>query len=105
MVEREKRNDTRAARAAHTSGTKQQLIIGVPQLRFLQQLEQAKVTFFLIDLFTATASYRLLPEITIIKPCEDKLADKLVECFSDGVIKVTEDENGIVAWYFQHIAP
>lgn len=43
----------------------------------------------------ATASYRLLPEITIIKPCEDKLADKLVECFSDGVIKVTEDENGV----------
>ncbi|KAK2547672.1 DNA-directed RNA polymerases I and III subunit RPAC1 [Acropora cervicornis] len=34
-------------------------------------------------------------EITIIKPCEDKLADKLVECFSDGVIKVTEDENGV----------
>lgn len=56
-------------------------------------------------LLTATASYRLLPEITIIKPCEDKLADKLVECFSDGVIKVTEDENGIVAWYFQYIAP
>ncbi|KAK2561814.1 DNA-directed RNA polymerases I and III subunit RPAC1 [Acropora cervicornis] len=44
-----------------------------------------------------TASYRLLPEIAIIKPCEDKLADKLMECFSDGVIKVTEDENGIVA--------
>ena len=47
LVEREKKNDTRAARAAHTSGTKQQLIIGVPQLRFWQQLEQAKVTFFL----------------------------------------------------------
>ena len=48
-------------------------------------------------LLTGTASYRLLPEIAIIKPCEDKLADKLMECFSDGVIKVTEDENGIVA--------
>ncbi|XP_068684097.1 DNA-directed RNA polymerases I and III subunit RPAC1-like isoform X2 [Montipora capricornis] len=43
----------------------------------------------------ATASYRLLPEITITKPCENELADKLMESFSDGVIKVTEDENGV----------
>ena len=45
-VKKRKKNYTCAVRAAHTSGTKQQLIIGVPQLRFLQQLEQAKVTFF-----------------------------------------------------------
>ena len=38
-------------------------------------------------LLTATASYRLLPEITITKPCEDNLADKLVRCSSEGVIK------------------
>ena len=42
----------------------------------------------------ATASYRLLPEITIVKPCEDELADKLVGCFSDGVIKV-EHQDGM----------
>lgn len=42
----------------------------------------------------ATASYRLLPEITISKPCEDELADKLAECFSEGVIKV-ENKNGM----------
>ncbi|XP_048585694.1 DNA-directed RNA polymerases I and III subunit RPAC1 [Nematostella vectensis] len=36
----------------------------------------------------ATASYRLLPEITLLKPCEDELADKLAACFSPGVIKV-----------------
>ncbi|CAH3178811.1 unnamed protein product [Porites lobata] len=42
----------------------------------------------------ATASYRLLPEITITKPCEDNLADKLVRCFSEGVIKV-ENEHGV----------
>lgn len=48
---------------------------------------------FLIS--TATASYRLLPEITIIKPCEDELADKLVKCFSDGVIKV-EHKDGTI---------
>lgn len=44
---------------------------------------------------TATASYRLLPEITITKPCEDNLADKLVLCFSEGVIKV-ENEHGML---------
>ena len=49
-----------------------------------------KVLFLLS---TATASYRLLPEITITKPCEDGLADKLADCFSEGVIKV-ETENG-----------
>lgn len=43
---------------------------------------------------SATASYRLLPEITIVKPCEDELADKLVGCFSDGVIKV-EHQDGM----------
>ncbi|EDO35589.1 predicted protein [Nematostella vectensis] len=36
----------------------------------------------------STASYRLLPEITLLKPCEDELADKLAACFSPGVIKV-----------------
>ena len=46
-------------------------------------------------LLTATASYRLLPEITITKPCEDNLADKLVRCFSEGVIKV-ENEHGML---------
>ena len=39
-------------------------------------------------MFPATASYRLLPDIKITKPCEDELADKLVGCFSEGVIKV-----------------
>ena len=48
----------------------------------------------LFCLSTATASYRLLPEITITKPCEDELADKLAECFSEGVIDV-ENNNGM----------
>lgn len=45
-------------------------------------------------LSSATASYRLLPEITIVKPCEDDLAEKLAECFSEGVIKV-ENKHGM----------
>ena len=44
-------------------------------------------------LLVATASYRLLPEITIVKPCEEELADKLALCFPDGVIKL-EKRNG-----------
>ena len=53
----------------------------------------------MLSLFsTATASYRLLPEITITKPCEDELADKLAECFSEGVIKV-ENKNGTSCAY------
>ncbi|XP_065662237.1 DNA-directed RNA polymerases I and III subunit RPAC1 isoform X2 [Hydra vulgaris] len=42
----------------------------------------------------ATASYRLLPEITLLKPVVGELAETLAKCFSKGVIKVIE-ENGI----------
>ncbi|CAK8673916.1 unnamed protein product [Clavelina lepadiformis] len=43
----------------------------------------------------ATASYRLLPEITILKPVYGKQAVKLQSCFSPGVIDVVENEDGI----------
>ncbi|XP_060711617.1 DNA-directed RNA polymerases I and III subunit RPAC1 [Hemiscyllium ocellatum] len=36
----------------------------------------------------ATASYRLLPDITLLSPVEGDLADKLKHCFSPGVIEV-----------------
>ncbi|XP_028396021.1 DNA-directed RNA polymerases I and III subunit RPAC1-like [Dendronephthya gigantea] len=42
----------------------------------------------------ATASYRLLPEITIVKACEEELAEKLVSCFPEGVMKI-EKKNGV----------
>ncbi|XP_043916952.1 DNA-directed RNA polymerases I and III subunit RPAC1 isoform X2 [Protopterus annectens] len=41
----------------------------------------------------ATASYRLLPEITLLQPIEGELAEKLKKCFSPGVIEV-ENING-----------
>ncbi|XP_051880087.1 DNA-directed RNA polymerases I and III subunit RPAC1 isoform X1 [Pristis pectinata] len=41
----------------------------------------------------ATASYRLLPEITLLSPVEGELAEKLKQCFSPGVIEV-ETVNG-----------
>ncbi|XP_052767078.1 DNA-directed RNA polymerases I and III subunit RPAC1-like [Mya arenaria] len=36
----------------------------------------------------ATASYRLLPEITLLKPVTGELAVKLQKCFSSGVIEI-----------------
>ena len=36
----------------------------------------------------ATASYRLLPEITLLEPVEGVLAEKLQKCFSPGVIEI-----------------
>ncbi|XP_070590309.1 DNA-directed RNA polymerases I and III subunit RPAC1 isoform X2 [Erythrolamprus reginae] len=38
----------------------------------------------------ATASYRLLPEITLLKPVEGEAADRLKKCFSSGVIEIEE---------------
>lgn len=36
----------------------------------------------------ATASYRLLPDITLLQPVEDEAAEKLQKCFSPGVIEI-----------------
>ncbi|XP_030628877.1 DNA-directed RNA polymerases I and III subunit RPAC1 [Chanos chanos] len=41
----------------------------------------------------ATASYRLLPEITLLQPIEGEKAERLKRCFSPGVIEV-EDVGG-----------
>ncbi|RPA86875.1 putative DNA-directed RNA polymerase I and III subunit Rpc40 [Ascobolus immersus RN42] len=43
----------------------------------------------------ATASYRLLPMITIKEPIEGELADKFAKCFPKGVIEVTTDKKGV----------
>ncbi|XP_056148010.1 DNA-directed RNA polymerases I and III subunit RPAC1 isoform X2 [Lampris incognitus] len=41
----------------------------------------------------ATASYRLLPEITLLEPVEGEKAERFKRCFSQGVIEL-EDHNG-----------
>ncbi len=41
----------------------------------------------------ATASYRLLPEITLLEPVEGEKAERLKRCFSRGVIDL-EDSDG-----------
>lgn len=41
----------------------------------------------------ATASYRLLPEITLLEPVEGEKAERLKRCFSRGVIDL-EDVRG-----------
>lgn len=42
----------------------------------------------------ATASYRLLPEIMILKPIPSELCHKFQSCFPKGVIKVEKDKKG-----------
>lgn len=42
----------------------------------------------------ATASYRLLPEITLLQPVEGEKAEKLKRCFSPGVIEL-ENKDGM----------
>jgi len=44
--------------------------------------------------FSATASYRLLPHISFHKTITGELADRVVKCFSKGVIKLKTGSNG-----------
>lgn len=46
-------------------------------------------------LLAATASYRLLPEITLTKEIEGELAERLQSCFSPGVIGLEDNGNGL----------
>ncbi|XP_029799194.1 DNA-directed RNA polymerases I and III subunit RPAC1 isoform X2 [Suricata suricatta] len=45
----------------------------------------------------ATASYRLLPDITLLEPVEGEAAEELRQCFSPGVIEVQEVQGKKVA--------
>ncbi|XP_027694264.1 DNA-directed RNA polymerases I and III subunit RPAC1 isoform X2 [Vombatus ursinus] len=46
----------------------------------------------------ATASYRLLPDITLLQPVEGEAAEELSRCFSPGVIQV-QDVKEPVIWF------
>ncbi|XP_034408747.1 DNA-directed RNA polymerases I and III subunit RPAC1 [Cyclopterus lumpus] len=45
----------------------------------------------------ATASYRLLPEITLLEPVEGEMAERLKRCFSRGVIDIQDVDGRKVA--------
>ncbi|XP_019405228.1 PREDICTED: DNA-directed RNA polymerases I and III subunit RPAC1 [Crocodylus porosus] len=45
----------------------------------------------------ATASYRLLPDITLVQPIEGEAAEKLKKCFSPGVIEIQDIKGKKVA--------
>lgn len=47
-----------------------------------------------LPLLTATAFYRLLPDIKLIKEVEGEAADRLQACFSPGVIGVRKTKSG-----------
>ncbi|KAL1418963.1 hypothetical protein MTO96_005504 [Rhipicephalus appendiculatus] len=42
----------------------------------------------------ATASYRLLPEIRLLRPVRDEQAERLQGCFSKGVIELDDEPDG-----------
>lgn len=48
----------------------------------------------MLQLHTATASYRLMPAISINAPIPSHLCDKFAMCFSPGVIEVEQDASG-----------
>ncbi|KAJ8673755.1 hypothetical protein QAD02_005017 [Eretmocerus hayati] len=43
----------------------------------------------------ATATYRLLPDIQIVKPVRGELAERFKTCFSPGVIEIVETSKGV----------
>lgn len=49
---------------------------------------------FEIIFYLATASYRLLPDIQLVKSVRGEMADRLKSCFSIGVIEVIETKPG-----------
>lgn len=49
----------------------------------------------------ATASYRLLPDITLLEPVEGEAAEELSRCFSPGVIEVHEVQGMIFGMLFR----
>ena len=52
-------------------------------------------------LLSATASYRLLPEIVLTKPVEGEMAERLQECFAPGVIELDNvDGQLFMLWIF-----
>ena len=49
----------------------------------------------LLTYYTATASYRLLPDITLTKPVTGKSAHRLKKCFPEGVIEIRTEEGAL----------
>ncbi len=50
----------------------------------------------------ATASYRLLPDITLLQTIEGEQAERLKNCFSPGVIEI-QNVNGRTVSLYSHV--
>lgn len=46
------------------------------------------------NIFLATAFYRLLPDVQIVKEVEGEAAYRLQSCFSPGVISIRQEKDG-----------
>ena len=49
---------------------------------------------FLLSFLLGTASYRLLPDIRILKPITGDLAERFKSCFPPGVVEMFDNEEG-----------
>ena len=56
------------------------------------------------DPLSATAYYRLLPEIELLREVEGEAASRLQECFSTGVIDVVDGPSGLSPYFFVYPA-
>lgn len=53
------------------------------------------LTLFLYNLlFTATAWYRLLPDVRLTREVKGEAAERLQNCFSPGVVSIKENKDG-----------
>lgn len=50
-------------------------------------------------LLLGTASYRLMPEIILKKPVYDEDAEQLQKCFTQGVIELEHEKNGMTFFF------
>ena len=70
-----------------------QVVKGYNPSRAIIQNSISHHNIFPLLLISATASYRLLPEIILTQPVEGEMAERLAKCFPPGVIEV-QDVNG-----------
>ena len=56
------------------------------------QMPVCHVLLIYLFYYTATASYRLLPDITLTKHVTGKSAHRLKKCFPEGVIEIRTEE-------------
>ena len=66
------------------------LLVGISKTQDRSSLD----CIFFLTFYLATAYYRLLPEVKLLKKVEGEAAVRLQQCFSPGVIELVDDPSG-----------